>query len=121
MNEEQRHALEAFSHGETTAIELRRRLGGATYGEVLQLLSEQDLPLPRAPVAGREERLSRARSWMFRKMSRDLKLFVVDTGPLTTLAVAQSLDSLPKAFSCISWRLGSDACPPGKQQGQAVA
>ena len=28
-------------------------------------------------------------------MSRDLKLFVVDTGPLITLAVAQSLDYLP--------------------------
>lgn len=27
-------------------------------------------------------------------MSRDLKLFVVDTGPLITLAVAQSLDYL---------------------------
>jgi hypothetical protein len=27
-------------------------------------------------------------------MSRDLKLFVVDTGPLITLAAAQSLDYL---------------------------
>ncbi len=27
-------------------------------------------------------------------MSRELKLFVVDTGPLITLAVAQSLDYL---------------------------
>ena len=27
-------------------------------------------------------------------MSRDLKIFVVDTGPLSTLAVAQSLDYL---------------------------
>ena len=30
----------------------------------------------------------------FRPVSRDLKLFVVDTGPLITLAVAQSLDYL---------------------------
>jgi hypothetical protein len=48
-----------------TAIEARRRLDGATYGDVLRLLSELDLPLPRAPVAGREEQLERARAWMF--------------------------------------------------------
>ena len=67
MTETEKHALEAFSRGEMTALELRRRLGGATYGEVLALLSEQGLPLPRAPVAGREEQLARARSWMFPK------------------------------------------------------
>jgi hypothetical protein len=67
MNETEKQALEAFSHGEMTALGLRRRLGGATYGEVLELLSKQDLPLPRAPVAGCEEQISRARSWMFPK------------------------------------------------------
>jgi len=35
----------------------------------------------------------RARGYS-RKMSRELKLFVVDTGPLITLAAAQSLDYL---------------------------
>jgi len=60
-------ALEAFSRGEMSAIDLRRRLGGATFGEVLVLLRDRDLPLPRAPVAGREEQISRARSWMFPK------------------------------------------------------
>lgn len=65
MQEKQKRALEAFSHGEMSALELRRRLDGATYGEVLRLLSEQDLPLPHAPVAGREEKISRARAWMF--------------------------------------------------------
>ena len=67
MTEKEKLALEAFSRGEMTALDLRRRLGGATYGEVLILLSEQDLPLPRAPVAGREDQISRARSWMFPK------------------------------------------------------
>ena len=67
MNEKEERALEAFSHGDMTALDLRRRLGNATYGEVLCLLSERDLPLPRAPVAGREEELARARSWMFPK------------------------------------------------------
>jgi hypothetical protein len=67
MNEKEKQALEAFSHGETTALELRRRLGGATYGEVLRLLSEAELPLPRAPESGREEQIKRARAWMFPK------------------------------------------------------
>ena len=62
-----KEALEAFSRGEMTALELRRRLGGATYGEVLQRLSEESLPLPRAPEAGREEQIARAREWMFPK------------------------------------------------------
>jgi len=58
-------ALEAFSRGEMTAIELHRRLDGASYGDVLRLLSEAGLPLPRAPVAGREDQIARARAWMF--------------------------------------------------------
>jgi len=44
MDEKDRKALEAYSHGAMTALELRRRLGGATYGEVLALLSEAGLP-----------------------------------------------------------------------------
>ena len=67
MSEPDVQALEAFSSGEMSAIELRRRLGGATFGEVLGFLRDRDLPLPRAPVAGREEQISRARSWMFPK------------------------------------------------------
>lgn len=67
MNQKEKQALEAFSRGEMTALELRRRLGGATYGEVLRLLSEAELPLPRAPEKGREEQLERARAWMFPK------------------------------------------------------
>lgn len=63
-------ALEAYSRGEMSALELRRRLGGASYGDVLQLLSEAALPLPRAPIAGREEQLERAREWMFPRNAR---------------------------------------------------
>ena len=67
MTEKEKQALKAFSRGDMSALELRRRLDGATYGEVLGLLREQNLPLPRAPMAGREEQISRARSWMFPK------------------------------------------------------
>ena len=65
MNEPSRQALVAYSKGAMTAIELRRRLGAASFGEVLHLLGEENLPLPRAPVAGREADLARARAWMF--------------------------------------------------------
>ena len=67
MLEKEKQALEAYSRGKMTALELRRRLGGASYGDVLRLLSEESLPLPRAPVEGREEQLARARAWMFPK------------------------------------------------------
>ncbi len=94
-NDQEKTALETFSRGEMTALELRLRLGGATYGDILRRLSEAGLPLPRNPVAGREEQIKRARDWMFpRPAPHDLKIFVVDTGPLITLAVAQSLDYL---------------------------
>ena len=67
MGDKEKLALEAFSRGEMTALELRRRLGDASYGDVLRLLSEAALPLPRAPVAGREAQIARAREWMFPK------------------------------------------------------
>lgn len=58
-------ALAANSRGEIDIIALRRKLGGATFGEVLRRLGEAGLPLPRAPVAGREAEIARARAWMF--------------------------------------------------------
>ncbi len=58
-------ALAAFSRGEMSALELRRRLGAASYGEVLRRLGEQGLSLPRAPTAGRETDLARARACLF--------------------------------------------------------
>jgi len=65
MDETVRRELKAYSQGRMTALELRRRLDNATYGEVLLLLSQADLPLPRAQTAGREDQLNRAREWMF--------------------------------------------------------
>ncbi len=65
MTDAETLALEAYSSGNMDAIELRRRLGDATYGEVLLALSEAGLPLPRASVVGREEQIARAREWMF--------------------------------------------------------
>jgi len=38
-----------------------------TFGEVLMLLGEADLPLPHASPIGREEQIESAREWMFRK------------------------------------------------------
>ncbi len=67
MDQTSKQSLTAYSRGDMTAIELRRRLGGATYGDVLRLLSEAGLPLPHAPMAGREEDIKRARAWMFPK------------------------------------------------------
>jgi len=67
MTKDDRRALEAYSRCEMSAIELRRRLGDITYGDVLRLLGEEGLPLPRAPTEGREEELARARAWMFPK------------------------------------------------------
>jgi hypothetical protein len=65
LDQRQLESLRAYSRGEVSAIELRRRLGGATYGEVLSLLGAENLPLPRAPRHGREEQLERARRWLF--------------------------------------------------------
>lgn len=58
-------ALAAFSRGEITALDLRRRLDGVTYGEVLRRLGERGLPAPRSTSDGREARIARAREWLF--------------------------------------------------------
>jgi hypothetical protein len=63
-------ALQGYSAGRITAVELRRRLGGATYGEVLERLAEAALPLPRAPLEGREATIARARAWLFPHAAR---------------------------------------------------
>jgi hypothetical protein len=67
LGQSERAALQAYSQGGLAALDLRRRLSDASYGDVLRLLSEEHLPLPRAPVQGREEQLARAREWLFPK------------------------------------------------------
>jgi hypothetical protein len=59
--------LRRYSEARISAIELRRTLGGVTFGDVLIELAKHDLPLPRAPEAGRQERIAAARSLLFPK------------------------------------------------------
>ncbi len=48
-----RQSLRSYSQGALTSLELRHRLGDATYGDVLRLPSAEHPPLPRAPLHGR--------------------------------------------------------------------
>jgi hypothetical protein len=64
---ERRDLLRRYSEGRISAIELRRSLGGITFGDVLIELAQHDLPLPRAPEAGRQERIAAARALLFPK------------------------------------------------------
>jgi hypothetical protein len=57
--------LGRYSRAEISAIELRRALGGITFGDVLIELAKRDLPLPKAPRTGREQRLAEARALLF--------------------------------------------------------
>lgn len=65
-----RAVLVAYSAGRMTAIEARRRLGDVGFGDLLRRLADAGLALPKAPVTGREERLARAREWLFPKPTR---------------------------------------------------
>jgi hypothetical protein len=57
--------LQRYSQGRISVAELRRALGGITFGDLLVQLARRDLPLPRASQAGREERLAVARTLLF--------------------------------------------------------
>lgn len=57
--------LRRYSQGEISATELRRTLGGISYGDVLIELAKRDLPLPRASQIGREDRIAEARALLF--------------------------------------------------------
>ena len=57
--------LRDYSQGTLSAMDLRRRLGDATFGDVLRLLGQENLPLPIASPVGREATIARARRWLF--------------------------------------------------------
>lgn len=68
MSEAEKVALlEKYSRAEISAVELRRAMGGITYGDPLIELGHHDLPLPRASQAGREARLAEARALLFHR------------------------------------------------------
>jgi hypothetical protein len=57
--------LKRYSEGQISAIELRCTLGGITFGDVLIELARRELQLPRAPEAGRQQRIAAARALLF--------------------------------------------------------
>ena len=57
--------LVKYANAEISAMQLRRALGGVTYGDVLVLLAARNLKLPRTPQADSEERIARARAILF--------------------------------------------------------
>ena len=59
--------LKRYSKAYISVVELRRALGGITFGDVLIELAKRDLPLPRAPEAGRQQRIAAARAVLFPK------------------------------------------------------
>jgi hypothetical protein len=68
MTEPEKDALlKRYSNAQISAVELRRTLGGVTFGDVLIELAQRGLPLPRAPETGRQQRIAEARSLLFPK------------------------------------------------------
>jgi len=57
--------LQGFSRGEISALDVRRHMDNATYGDVLIAMGAADLPLPVASQKGREERIALAKRWLF--------------------------------------------------------
>jgi hypothetical protein len=57
--------LERYAQATISAMEVRRALGGITFGDLLVELAKRDLSLPRASRAGREERIAEARALLF--------------------------------------------------------
>ena len=64
-NLEKETLLGRYSQAQISIVELRRLLGDISFGDVIRALAKLNLPLPRAPVAGREDRIERARELLF--------------------------------------------------------
>lgn len=70
MTEAQRlELLKRYSEGCVSAVELRRALGAITFADVIVELAKRDLPLPRAPEQGREQRIAAARALLFPRVA----------------------------------------------------
>ena len=66
MDEAEKYGLlERYAHATISAMEVRRALGGITFGDLLVELVKRDLPLPSASQAGRDERIAEARALLF--------------------------------------------------------
>ena len=65
MKETDAQILLAYSSGAMSAHDARRRLGDCSFGDLLIALAGHDLSLPRAPLAGREATVDKARQWLF--------------------------------------------------------
>ena len=72
MTDNERYELlSRYSRCELTGVEVRRALGGATYGELLRMIGDAGLSLPQAPTAGREKEIALARAWLFPNSTRE--------------------------------------------------
>jgi len=65
LEAEKSRLLEGYSQARLSAMEVRRALGGITFGDLLIELATRDLPLPRADQSGREQRIAEARALLF--------------------------------------------------------
>jgi hypothetical protein len=91
------HQLEVwrgYSQGQVTAIDLRRRLGTATYGEFLACSARKICRCRGRRCTGVRSNWNARVDGCSRRMSHSLKLFVIDAAPLITLTVAYALDYL---------------------------
>jgi hypothetical protein len=57
--------IKRYADAQISSVELRWLLGDISYGDIIVELAALNLPLPQAPVAGREERIELAHNLMF--------------------------------------------------------
>lgn len=67
METDQHQLLTRYSQGEVSAMQVRGALGDITFGELLMKMGAEGLPLPVAPVEGREGIVQRLREVLFRR------------------------------------------------------